>query len=64
MTQAKAATVVSALVTAGYTPQVSIDGSGSWRVSVQAADGVTAQTIQTFATNNAVGTDVHQVDFI
>jgi hypothetical protein len=63
MNQAKAATVVSALVTAGYVPAVSLDSNGQYRVSVANQDGVTAATVQTFATAQGVTANVHSVDF-
>ena len=52
MTQAKAATVASALTTAGYYPQVAL-AAGQYIVIVN-SPGTDVATINTFATNNAV----------
>lgn len=64
MTQAKAQSVASNLIAAGYNPQVLQQGA-NWLVYVTANGGqVDVSAIQTFATNNGVTGKADSVVFV
>ncbi len=66
MNQATAATVVSALVTAGYQAQVSSGDGVAWKVYASTIDGslVPSATVQSFATAHGVIGEVSQAVFV
>ena len=64
VTKAKCATVVSALVTAGYMPGVYLDATGEYRVRVETDQPVDAQTVAAFATGQGVTANIQRVDLV
>ena len=67
MNQAKAATVASALITAGYLPTVMLLGDGTtWVIDARTTGGATvdASVLATFATGQSVSAKVDSSRFI
>jgi hypothetical protein len=64
MTKAQAATITSALITAGYAPTLRIL-NGEYTVSVYVEDqgGATTNSVQTLATNNGVSVRVKAAEY-
>lgn len=55
MTQAKAATVTSALITAGYTVRVEKMGTDNYRVIANSTDGLTnVDAVKSFSDSQAI----------
>lgn len=63
MTQAQCATVASALISAGYSPTISVDSTGAYHIAVTPTSNVSAATVASFATTEGVSANVRQVDF-
>lgn len=65
MTQAQAATVASALITAGYVPIVSANGA-VWKMSAASPNGapIPASTVAAFATAQGVTGQVYGAEFV
>jgi hypothetical protein len=65
VTQSQAATVASALITAGYVPTVSAAGA-VWKISAATPNGVPipASTVATFATTQGVTGQVYGAEFV
>ena len=67
MTKATAATVSSALITAGYLPTVSVMGDGTTYIveaRTVAGAAVDASVVATFASTNSVSAKVDMARFI
>lgn len=62
MTQAKAQTVASALINAGYAVRVFKKADDTWTV-LASGDAIPAATVANFATNNAVVGTVDEAKF-
>lgn len=62
MTKAKAMTVVSALINADYSPTISVIGN-DYTISVTSADGVSINTLKTFADSQNINATIRTVDF-
>lgn len=65
MTQAKAATVANALITAGYKVTVYLRADGEWAITVKDSSNPTAASaVSTFATGQSVSARVIEVEFV
>lgn len=64
MTQAQAATVASALITAGYVPRITSTGS-SWTINVRSPSGepIPASIVASFATDHGVIGQLDEAEF-
>lgn len=65
MTQTKAATVIAALVTAGYEAAAHQESDGSWTITSSAPAGfvVDVGVVATFVTNQAITGRVQSVKY-
>ena len=65
MTQVKAASVASALITAGYPCRVSQTSPGVWTIRSQSPTGfdVPVGTVATFVTNQGISGNVAEVEY-